>query len=357
MKKITILSFFAALILMVSCQDDLSINAEWESIPVVYCLLNQNETVHYVKVNKAFLGEASAAEMAQVSDSLFYDDAEVWIEKVIRTSAGDDFVEKLEFVAVDDIDKPEGYFANDRNTLYVYEGSITAANSSGVAYTYLLNVNIPSANLTCKSEIELVDGATIIDPNVYRQITLTNWSDGTVGMAYNTGENGSLYQMVFDFYYIEVDEETGDTTWNIDPLRIEMSTDNNDSEGVEVKKEFNVRQFYQMIQDQIPVKEGVKRLVRYPESVEFTLYVADENFKIYSEASSPSSGIVQEKPSFTNIGVANNDNGTAVGLFAARFNSSVTNRITTASLDSISRGVFTKDLNFVTKDDPYYLSK
>lgn len=350
MKKITILSFFAALILMVSCQDDMDINANWESIPVVYCLLNQNETVHYVKVNKAFLGETSASEMAQVSDSLFYNDAEVWIDVVIRTSVSDDFVRKLEFVAVDTIDKPEGYFANDRNTLYAYKGDISAANSSGVVYTYLLNVNIPSANLTCKSEVELVDGATIIDPAVNRQIALTHWSNGSVEMTYRTGDNGSLYQMVFDFYYIEVDEATGDTTWNIDPIRIEMSSDNNDSEGVEIKKEFTVKQFYQIIHDNIPVKEGVKRLVRYPESVEFTLYVADDNFEIYSEASSPSSGIVQEKPSFTNI-----ENG--VGLFAARFDSSVKNKITASSLDSLSRGVFTKDLNFVTKNDMYYLSE
>jgi hypothetical protein len=348
MKKITILSFFAALILMLSCQDDMNINADWESIPVIYCLLNQNETIHYVKVNKAFLGEASAAEMAQVSDSLFYDYVEVWIDEVTRTNGNDVINRKLEFVAVDNIDKPEGYFANDRNTLYAYEGELSTE------YVYLLNVNIPSANITCKSEVELVDGATITKPVLNHPIILTNWSNGSVEMKYRTGNNGSIYQMVFDFYYIEVDESTGDTTRNIDPIRIEMSKDDNDSEGVEVKKEFTVEQFYQLIKDNIPVKEGVKRLVRYPESVKFTLYVADENFKIYSEVSEPSSSIVQEKPFFTNIDVVNNDDGLAVGLFAARFNYTVINKMTAPSLDSLSRGVFTKDLNFVTKDDHYY---
>ena len=229
------------------------------------------------------------------------------------------------------------------------EGDIQASTTSGVNYQYELNIYIPSANMTCKSAepIELVDGVIITNPTLNRQIALTHYDNGKVDAEYRTGENGRLYQMVFRFYYIEVNNETGDTTWDLDPIEISLSEDALNSEGAEITKEFSVRQFYQLVGDNIPVKEGYTRFARYPESVEFTLYAADRYYKTYSEVSAPSSGIVQEKPFFTNI-----ENG--VGLFAARYQTSITTKITEASLDTLARGIYTKQLNFATKDHPYY---
>jgi len=57
-----------------SCSTDVDINAPWKDITVVYGLLNQNDNIHYIKVNKAFLGDASAYEMAAISDSVNYQD-------------------------------------------------------------------------------------------------------------------------------------------------------------------------------------------------------------------------------------------------------------------------------------------
>ena len=117
MKKITILGLISAVLLMTSCQDNMDVNDEWKNIPVVYALLSQADTIHYVKVNKAFLGEAPASEMAQESDSLFYNDVQVWVNKIANGSV----VQRMNFLPVDTITKPDGYFASDRNTLYVWK--------------------------------------------------------------------------------------------------------------------------------------------------------------------------------------------------------------------------------------------
>lgn len=347
MKKIVFVSLVAVIFLFVSCNDDVDVLSDYQDIPVVYCLLNQNDTFHYVKLNKAFLGEASASDMAQESDSLFYNDANVWITVTVNGNE----VQRMNFVAVDTIPKPEGYFADDRNTIYVWEGAISPDGSSG-EYEYELHVDVPSKGLYCKSvdPIGLVDGVVITDPTPNRQIAMTHYDNGKVAAEYRTGNNGSLYQMIFRFYYIEVDLETNDTVWDIEPIQINLTEDEFISAGVEVKKEFTVQQFYQLVSDNIPVKEGVQRLVRYPESVEFVLYAADQNYRIFSEVSAPSSGIVQEKPFWTNI-----ENG--VGLFASRYETSITSRVTAATLDSLSRGVYTKDLSFATKDNWYYVSQ
>ncbi len=65
------------------------------------------------------------------------------------------------------------------------------------------------------------------------------------------------------------------------------------------------------------------------------------------DVTSPSSGIVQEKPSFTNlIG--------GYGLFASRFNTTVTKPLGGRTLDSISNGIYTQNLGFVGRYDNYY---
>ncbi|MEA1873186.1 MAG: hypothetical protein U9N51_01995 [Bacteroidota bacterium] len=352
MNKIALLGIITLLISMISCDDSIDVLADYEEIPVVYCLLNQNDDFHYVKVNKAFLGEAPAESMAQVSDSLFYDDVEVWIE----VTANGEFVRRMNFTPVDTIPKPDGYFTNERNTVYIHEGAISPSTTSGVAYQYELHVDIISKNMYCKSvePIGLVDNVQIIEPTVNRQIAMTHYENGKVNAEYRTGENASLYQMIFRFYYIEVDLETNDTVWDLDPIQITLTEDIYTIPNQDIKKEFTVQQFYQLVGDNIPVKDGVQRLVRYPESVEFILYSADQNYKVYSEVSAPSSGIVQEKPFWTNI---ESESGYAAGLFAARYQTSIVNRVTAATLDSLSRGVYTKDLNFATKNNWYYVSQ
>ena len=61
-----------AIVLLTACNDDFSINSEWEDITLVYGLLNSSDSIQYIKINKAFLGEGDVYEMAAVSDSIQY---------------------------------------------------------------------------------------------------------------------------------------------------------------------------------------------------------------------------------------------------------------------------------------------
>jgi hypothetical protein len=38
-----------------SCETDFELNAEWKDITIVYGILNQNDTAHYIRIQKAFL--------------------------------------------------------------------------------------------------------------------------------------------------------------------------------------------------------------------------------------------------------------------------------------------------------------
>ena len=71
MKKLTFL-FLLSSILFSSCETDFNVNADWQEVTVVYGLLDQNEDKQYIRINKAFLGNADAFIMASVADSINY---------------------------------------------------------------------------------------------------------------------------------------------------------------------------------------------------------------------------------------------------------------------------------------------
>jgi len=81
MKKTLLISLLVSLIMVFpSCETDFEINADWEEITIIYGLLNQEDTAHYFRINKAFLG-GNALEIAKIEDSSSYkNDLEVVLE-------------------------------------------------------------------------------------------------------------------------------------------------------------------------------------------------------------------------------------------------------------------------------------
>ena len=72
MKKIyLILSVFA--IVFTACETDFDTNATWEEVTVVYGLLDASVVTQHVRINKAFLGNMDALQMAQYADSINFD--------------------------------------------------------------------------------------------------------------------------------------------------------------------------------------------------------------------------------------------------------------------------------------------
>src|ERR1700722_3574820 len=68
----SILGLALAVIGFTGCSNNLNVNAPYKDITVVYGLLDQNDTTHYIRINKAFLGQGNANTMAQVYDSINY---------------------------------------------------------------------------------------------------------------------------------------------------------------------------------------------------------------------------------------------------------------------------------------------
>jgi len=75
--KISLLS--ALLILLTTCRNDLELNAPYKEIPTIYAVLNPQDPVQTIRINKVFLGEGDANVMAKVHDSVNYGPGELTV--------------------------------------------------------------------------------------------------------------------------------------------------------------------------------------------------------------------------------------------------------------------------------------
>ena len=72
MNYLRITIFLTAFLFLASCETDFDINADWKDITVVYGALNQNDSIHYLRIQKAFLGKGNVMQMALEPDSNLY---------------------------------------------------------------------------------------------------------------------------------------------------------------------------------------------------------------------------------------------------------------------------------------------
>lgn len=329
MKKILFALFSASLLF--GCSTDFDINAEWKDITVVYCLLNQNDSVHYVKVNKAFLGEGNALTMAADADSCTYgNNLEVSMEERI-----DGVLTHTWYLDTTTIyNKEAGVFYYPQQVVYKLKAYLDTLDQNA---KYKLIVKNKKTGKLVYSETPLVQTFNIVKPAVGQ--TAVFHSTNPYPVKWYSGVNGRLYQVVIRFNYWEKNiNYPSDSSL----LHINWSLGSFNAVGLEGNEEMSTNYsgdaFFRYLEAQIPQNNDIVRRVAVP-NVTFIFTVAADDFYTYMEVNKPASGIVQEKPEFTNI-----SNG--IGIFSSRYEINVPLPMHPVSLDSLYHGSHTKYLNF-----------
>lgn len=321
--------FLSLTVLFYACETDFETNAEWEDITVVYGLLDQRDSVQYIKINKAFLGEGDALMFAKIPDSINYDSLVVWIEEWDENG---DFVQTFMFEP-SEFDKPNDPDAIfDTTSQIIYKGIIpdyyeirTIVIGNEITYdtlwlndksTYKLFVQIPDGSKLITSETYLVQsfaitnpwaGSTSIkfEPNPV-STTLFAWEK-----ADNDDENNFRYELNVIFNYKEL-TLSGDTLYKFITLASGAV-----SPGSSDKLEYYYKDnnFFISCTNQIPYNDPSTEaniIERYTGKVEITVTSAATELNLFMQVYEPSTSIVQEKPPYTNI-----VNG--IGIFSARY--------------------------------------
>jgi hypothetical protein len=309
MKKIyLILSVFA--IVFTACETDFDVNAEWEETTVVYGLLDATDTdiekkIQKIKISKAFLGNMDAYQMAQYADSINFDTAN--IDVMIYKWGFNEIEDSVSLNAVPNLRDGDIFndsivvyeFVNENSFLqkeYEYE-LVVKNNKSGNIVTSRTSIISTSPSWSSFVPSQYNFGFYKKDENEFDDKKI-NW---------RSVDGGKLYQLNILFQYSEENTITG----KLDSITINWLQPLQNNSNNPINVELEGVKFFNFLKDNINENDEVIRVFN---SISVQMTVGSEDLETYINVNKPITGIVQERPSFTNI-----NNG--IGLFSSRFTS------------------------------------
>ncbi len=304
MNKLTLVFISVFTILFASsCNNDINTNAPDKEIMVIYGLLNTNDTVHYVRVNKAFLTQGeSALEVAKRSDITYFDSIEVKIEEYDVVSSTPIFRTSYTLQKDLSIKKDTGIFSNYPNVLYSLKQKLNENYMYRIIVTNKLTKNVATA------ETILVHNPTLGNPSKNTNLYLID-PNRNLSFFWTGGKNAKTYDMTVRFFWDEYDSATNlivDSNLFID---WGIVGDKQTSTSGQIRSNVAGKNFYSFLGSRLKPQVGKYRV---PKKVDFIYWAADDDLFLYRRVNTPSIGIVQAKPEYTNISNGN------FGIFASR---------------------------------------
>lgn len=190
---LTVAVLFALSLFSSSCDNELNQIAEMKDIPVVYGLINRNDTAHFLRVEKVFVdSEITPAELAQDPANLYYDNIQVQLKNVTTN----------EVFNLDRVDGTnEGYprdggpFVSSPNYLYKLKlpDGQTFGNGDQLEVSVIRGDN--EEPVTAKTKI--VSDFSVVSPKIDLVNTLRMVSQNNIICKFDRTN-----AFIFDFYYI-----------------------------------------------------------------------------------------------------------------------------------------------------------
>lgn len=317
-----------------ACSTEVNLEAEWKDIPIVYGFLNVQDTAHYVRVQKAFLEPGGdALQIAQISDSIYYDDIAVSLENITK---GTSF--PLERVNGEDegYPKEEGIFANSPNVLYKIGAQLADLEGSDeVVLRVDRGDELPPAvaETVVLSEIDSVTSSPANNINRWRY-------DQLMPVVWRPGPEAQIFDVRFIIHYREV---TAGQMQEPVPKTVEWvvnrSVLRDDPNSAREKVDVSGEAFYAFLGSAIPPSQGEIRIFDY---IDIIITGAGSEFRDFILVEQANTGITsaQNVPVFTNI-----EEG--LGVFSSRYQLVRRGiRLGGEARDTLEEGMFTRDINF-----------
>jgi len=333
---------FILVMLFNGCSTDFDVIAPYKEVMVVDGLLNAIDSVQYIKVSKAFLGEGNAYVMAQQKDSINYADVlDVKMERIVNRQVMESFLLTRNELN----DKDSGTFAYPFHVLYSTDHPILQDGSE-----YKITVTNRETGVSATSQTKIVKDVVVTSPlprpsPLGDSIDLATAGEAPAYVIFNnqSGANSLIFDLIIRFHYREIDPSGNSTQYFVDwnfADRISSQT------PPEINFKFYKYDLFNNIGIHIPDKAGYIRRTDSlsPASLrpfEYILIAGTEELQTYYQLQQPSSGVVEEPPTFTTV-----ENG--LGLFTSRIIHSIfyfPNSVTEAAFDT-SAATSSKNFQF-----------
>lgn len=335
-KKLGILTL-ASIALFSACSTDFDVTGDWKETIVVYGLLDQAQPKQYIKINKAFLGQGNAFDYAQVKDSVqFVNSMNVTLHRIKNG------VDIATYTLSPDNTMPKnpGTFYGPDQEHAIYSMPSTGANALNPDSEYKLVIKNNDTGKEATSQTVLVsDFGAFSSPSASApSFSLVSPSNDNYKFTvkFNSALNARVYQMVLRLHYVD-STTTGNVVDSLDWVSPQQTTSGLGG-GQVMDFGFVGQDYMRFIGGALSDYPNLVK--RTPGKVDIIIIAAADELNTFINVNRPSTGIIQEKPEYTNI-----TNG--LGIFSARYYKAPFARtMNAATLDSLSGGRYTCRLKF-----------
>ena len=313
------------------CRQDFRITAAYREIPVVYGLIDIQDTVHYLRIQRAFIDSAtSALVQAALPDSLYYPD--ILDATVTNDCTGQVYL--LERVAGDTIGLPKeaGLFARQPNILYRFQAPLTAGTPLRLR---MLN---RATGLETTAEAVTIDAFTSLFPAQNGTINWLGESNEVVTFSWRQSAMAMVYDMQLEFQYYDIPRGTQDSIPRSISFSILAASVTNIGASLNVVTPFAPVIFYQFCGSRIPEDTTV---MREPASIVFRITAGGEALGMLIANQQVQQGITAGNAltGYTNITEGH-------GIFSSRYTLELHNRVGDITREMLTLHPATRHLGF-----------
>jgi hypothetical protein len=278
---------------MPSCKKEFDPRSKYKDITIVYGLINPLDTIHYIRINKAFLTSGSVIVMAQNPDSTTFpvEDIDVRIYEITpdgtttQLPVGDTIIQK-----------EPGYFYPDQ-IVYYFKKKFNIRNLDN---TIKIEVEHKKTGKIVYAETPLVNDFDIVSPVSGKPFDLSPYSMRR--FEWKNAKNGRIYDVYYTMYYREghsIDPSTvywKDTVvWHVGSYSALKTGDG--GEQIEIFR-FNSAAFYSQVQKAVAYNTD---LWRYPYlKAKITIWSGSEDLYYYHNINADQ-GLPPDIPEYTNL--------------------------------------------------------
>jgi hypothetical protein len=306
----TLLSFLIALLTFTSCKETITLTNDQKETAVIYGLLDQADTIHIIKINRAYSGTNNSIEVALRPDSSYFKDVQAYIYEIKKEDTLRKW--KLRDTLIDN--KEPGIFYGPQQKVYYFKTDKNNPLVGESGRTYLFRGKFEKNKFEVTATTELIYGNSLLYPV----------SNGTnYGFANGTIEKPEYYSTGIKFkpgtavttntsLRISIREYIGDNftvksfDWNVGDMDV---TPNAPSAGINALG----TAFYPLIVKNCTNTAITKRQLA---SIELRVTFASEVLYNYISLNKPSSSLAQNKINYTNLSATNGMR--VIGIFTAR---------------------------------------
>lgn len=330
--KMLLLLLIYGLISFISCENDFVISTDSATKPLVYAIIDPQDSIHYIKIGKAFSGNNNAYESALIADSIAFQ--EVYPNLEFYTQNGWKYKE-YSFYPCKDIVKDAGIFSTGGIQIYELQADIQNLFIEG---SYMvLNMNY-SDNEFITSQVQYNVPPKITAPKQGINTLFEFYSPYYFVVKFEDPAEFNRYQLHIRMFYSNIHLE-GDTTQNyVDKVFLQNSHNQTEPRSKSrLSIPINGDLLLAKYKMDIPLDPSVK--YRLFDHIDIILITGSCVFYDYLDLQ-----IMADD--YGGGTISNVING--YGIFALKHQTSITGiRFGPISMDSLVNGRFTKDLGFI----------